>query len=405
MVIPHVYNIRIMFRTRYFIVTFSLFILLQIIICFTILLFHNAIPFESTSYLYASHHYVQDLRATGGAFSFLRSLGVWDAQWYLRIADAGYPSRAVFDAHPDPRYMGALSYAFFPLYPLVLALFNFALHNIELAAFIVANLLLIANFFSMYYVVTRLFSKEIAVKTICLAFLFPFSIFYRSYFTESLFLLLLLWYGYFLIKQKWFLSTVLGSLLFVTRPNGLFLIVVYVWQLVIAIRKKKSSWIKLLYIPLSLIPLFLWCLYCLKLTGNPFYWHKVQSIWFKSPSIGATFFENVQHMLGFFNYPLHSTRDSQIDIVMVLITAGLLVWSKRFFKKYPQLWWISFMIWLTPLIVKDLMSYSRYQVISYPLFIFLASKVTGWKFYVLCGIFFALLLFTSVYFVNWQWVG
>jgi Gpi18-like mannosyltransferase len=395
-----------MFRTKYFFVTLSLFIVLQISIYLTIILFHQAIPFESTAYLYASHHYVLDARANGGAFSFLRSLGVWDAQWYLRIADAGYPSKALFDAHPDPRYMGALSYAFFPLYPILLAMVNFFVHNIELTAFVVANMLLLANFFSMYYIVTKLFTKEIAVKTICLVFLFPFSIFYRSYFTESLFLLLLLWYGYFLIRQKWFLTAIFGSLLFVTRPNGLFLLGVYVWQFIIAILRNKTSWMKLmLYIPLSLLPMVLWCLYCLQLTGNPFYWHKVQWVWFKSSSIGATFFENIYHMTGFFTYQLHGTRDSQIDILMVLITAGLLIWSKKFFRKYPQLWWISFTICITPLLVKDLMSYSRYQVISYPLFIFLAAKVTGWKFYVLCGIFFALLLYTSVYFVNWQWVG
>ena len=395
-----------MIKDKYFLISLAGFIVLQLSIYFTILFFYNTIPFEKQSYLYMSHHYVQDARVNDGNFSFIRSLGVWDAQWYLRIADAGYPSKAVFDAHPDPRFMGALSYAFFPLYPLLLAIFNFIFHNIELTAFFVSNVLLLANFVSMYYIVTKLFSQRIAQKTICLAFLYPFSIFYRSYFTESLFLLLLLWYGYFLIKQKWFLSAIFGSLLFVTRPNGLFLIGVYIWKFVKAVLKEKTTLTKcIVYILLSLVPMVLWCFYCLQLTGNPFYWHKVQSVWFKSPSIGATFFENIGHMMGFFNYPLHNSRDSQIDIAMVLITLALLIFSKKYFKKYPQLWWISFTIWITPLLVKDLMSYSRYQVVSYPLFIFLAAKVTGWKFYVLCGMFFALLLFTAVYFVNWQWVG
>lgn len=395
-----------MFRTKFFLISFSLFLLLQIIIYLFIYFFYSTVPFDKETYMYSSHHYVEDARSHDGAFSFIRSLSVWDAQWYLRIADAGYPPKVVFDQHPDPRYMGALTYAFFPLYPLVLAVFNVLFRNIEITAFIVTNLFLIANFVSLYYIFTKLFSKEIAVRAIFLLFLFPFSIFYRSFFTESIFLLLLAWYGYFLVKQKWFLSAVMGALLFVTRPNGLFLVLIYLYSLVKGIVHKKTKWYKaMLYVLLSLVPMALWCWYCFQLTGNPFYWHKVQSVWYSSPSIGATFARNMQHIAGFFDYPLHSSRESQIDIIVLFATAGLLVWSKRYFKKYPQLWWISFMIFITPLLVKDMMSYSRYQIISYPLFIFLASKLTGWKFYTVCAIFFGLLLFTSVYFVNWQWVG
>lgn len=90
---------------------------------------------------------------------------------------------------------------------------------------------------------------------------------------------------------------------------------------------------------------------------------------------------------------------------MAIITFVVLLWSRKFFKNYPQLWWMSFLIWIAPLLLKDLMSYSRYQIISFPLFIFLAGNISGWKFYALCLVFLGLLLVTSLYFVNWQWVG
>lgn len=395
-----------MFRDKVFRISLVFFVLLHILLYVFISTNYWRVPFATSSYLYESHHYVDDSRSNGGEFNFLRSLGVWDAQWYLRIADDGYPPREVFESYSDPRFMGGLTYAFFPFYPLILFLFNFVFRNIELSAFIVSNIILLANFVSLYYVVTKLFSKSIAIRTIFLLFLFPFSIFYRSYFTEGIFLLLLIWFTYFLIKHKWFFASLVASLLFVTRPNGLFLGVILFGALIFAVRRHKLFWSKaILYLMLSVIPFMIWCYYSFLLTGDYFYWHQVQSVWFKSPSVFHTFARNMQHLTGFFEYPIHTTRQSKIDIIILILTFGLLLWSKRFLKKYPQLWWASFMIWITPLLVKDLMSYSRYQIISFPIFIFLASKLTGWKFYLVSTIFIIFLFFTSIYLVNWQWVG
>lgn len=400
------YNRFTMFRDKGFRISLVLFVLLNILLYVFIASNYWRIPFDTSAYLYESHHYVEDARARGGEFEFLRSLGIWDAQWYLRIADDGYPPREVFEAYSDPRFMGGLTYAFFPFYPLILFLFNFIFQNIELTAFIVSNIILLANFVSLYYVVTKLFSQSIAVRTIFLLFLFPFSIFYRSYFTEGIFLLLLIWFTYFLIKHKWFFAALVASLLFVTRPNGLFLGVIMFGAFIFGIKHRTLHWTKAtLYLMLSMVPFLLWCYYSYYLTGDYLYWHQVQSVWFKSPSVFHTFARNMQHVVGFLEYPLHTTRQSKIDIVILVITFGLLLWSKKFLKKYPQLWWASFMIWITPLLVKDLMSYSRYQIISFPIFIFLASKLTGWKFYLVSTIFILLLFFTSIYLVNWHWVG
>ena len=43
-----------------------------------------------------------------GQFNLINALGVWDGQWYLRIADAGYPSTAEIVNHRDPRYTDVL---------------------------------------------------------------------------------------------------------------------------------------------------------------------------------------------------------------------------------------------------------------------------------------------------------
>lgn len=396
-----------MFKTKFFKLSLLLFLGLNLIFYLFIIQFNNVIPFNAEKYYYSSHHWLEDPRFTGGNFSLFNALGVWDAQWYLRIADDGYPPKVVFDKYlHQPVFMGALTYAFFPLYPMLLAFFNVIFRDIELTAYVLTWLLMLSNFFSLYYVVTKLFSKDIAVRTIFLLFLFPFSVFYRSYYTEGLFLLLLIWFSYFLIKKQWLLSTIFAALMFVTRPNGIFLGAILIVSLFFAVRKHKLPWFKAaLLLMISVVPLLAWFYWCFYLTGDPFYWHTVQAIWYKSPSIFHTLVQNISSVAGFFDYPIHDQRQSKIDVLMMVVTFVLLLFSRKYFKEYPQLWWISLFIWLVPLLVRDLMSFSRYQIISFPLFIFLAAHMNRWVFYALCVIFLAFLLYTSIYLVNWHWVG
>jgi hypothetical protein len=214
------------------------------------------------------------------------------------------------------------------------------------------------------------------------------------------------WFSYFLIKHKLFYLTIIAALLFVARPNGLFMGLILLVSLYKGIQRRKISWVKVfLYCCLSILPFAGWCFYSYLLTGNSVYWHEVQSVWFKSPSILHTFGQNFVSIFSFFDYPIHGTRESKLDVLSVIVVLGLIIWSRKFFHKYPQLWWVSLFIWLTPLLVKDLMSYSRYQIISFPIFIFLAARVTGWKFYALSALFLILLFYTSLHLVNWQWVG
>jgi Gpi18-like mannosyltransferase len=268
----------------------------------------------------------------------------------------------------------------------------------------VSNILLLANFFSLYYVISRLYSERIALKAILLLFLFPFGIFYRSYFTEGLFLLLLTWFAYFLIRKKLFIAAIFTSLLFVARPNGSVMGLIFFYQLYKAVRAKKLSLMMAgLYTVLIVIPYGAWHYLCYMNAGDPFYWYHVQSLWYSSSSVLQTVWDNIMRVLTYWQLPLHEAHNSKVDTLIVILGGILLFKSKKFLK--PQLWWISLLLWIFPLLLKDTMSFSRFQSVSFPLFIYLAMTLNKAYFIIVSAIFFILLCMTSIIFVNWYWVG
>jgi hypothetical protein len=347
---------------------------------------------------------LKDQRIDKKPFTLLRGIGQYDAQWYLKIATSGYPNYPKAQPLIDKVSMGDLSYAFFPLYPLLIHIINLVISNIELSAFILTNILLLIIFFSLYFVISSVYNTHAAFKTIFLLFLFPFSIFFRSYFTEGLLLLEILWFSYFLIKKNWLASGLLLGASLVTRGTGLFLLPVFITILGKQVYAKKLSIKKSgFYLLLSLMPFFLWILYCYIHTGNGLYFYEVRKAWTTIP-IHLMLLHNIVFVFFSSLLPIHGFHYSQLDNFFIIIAALLLILSWK--KIYFELWFISFMLWLGPLLTTDTMSFTRYQTISFPLFLYLALLIKNKVKYSIilaflgCGLF-----IVSLYFVNWYWIG
>lgn len=382
---------------------FSVFIILNILLYLFILLFNSKIPFSKFDYTKNAHHYFTDPRIKGGKFDFLRAMEQYDAQWYLKIADEGYPKNPTTTNMNNKSALDGLTYAFFPLYPLILAFINLPIKNIELAAFITSNVIMVAIFLSLYIIIKNLYDETQAFKTIFLLLFFPFAIFYRSYFTEGLFLLLLIWFSYFLIKKQWLRTAFFLSLLFVTRPNGAFFELLFLYFIINAYRHKQINIRLLIYsLIISLLPFLGWLMFCYINTGSSIYWMTVQSHW-EYPRFPISLFWNIFIIFNFFSLPIHSFHASKIDMLTVIFVGILLFFSRK--KLRPELWWISFILWVVPLITRDTMSFTRYQIVSFPLFLYLAQKLHGRKYIFLLSLFCLSLFFLSLFFVNWYWIG
>ncbi|HUQ85550.1 MAG TPA: hypothetical protein VM077_04455 [Candidatus Limnocylindrales bacterium] len=382
-----------------------LFLALNILLYSFISLYHHKVPFSSDNYKSNAYHFLSDPRSeTDNDFVLLRALGQYDAQWYLRIATHGYPKNPPNENVSLQNAQNGLSYAFFPLYPVLLSITDIPIQNIELTAFLISNILMLAIFASLYFVIQSFYNVNTAVKTIFLLFLFPFSIFYRSYFTEGLFLLILIWFLYFLIKKRFIVSAVFLALTCITRPNGLllapfFLFIIaydYIWE-------RISLKILLVSLLISAVPFSGWLLFCYINTGSPFYWASVQSNWTSNQNISFPLLHNIDTFLRLPSLPLHTFHASKLETLTVASVGILLVLSRK--KLKPELWWVSFLFWLFPLLFKDTMSYTRYQIVSFPLFLYLAQKTNRTGFIILLILFSIGLLLLSLFFINWYWVG
>lgn len=379
-------------------------LLINILLFVFIIKFHRIIPFSFSDYNLNAHHYIEDNRISDKGFSLINAIAVFDAQWYMKTAQDGYPFRPTFDQISDHQHMDGPRYGFYPLYPISLGVVNKIFNNIELSGFLYANILMMVTTLSIYYVVTKLFNKNIAIKTTILLFLFPFGIFFRTYYAEGLYLLILVWLGYFLVKKNFFLAAVLLSLLNITKGNGLFINIYFFFVIINDWRHKRINIGRgTIYLIVASLGLISWMIYCYHQTGSPFYFMDIQKSWYPNglPLVAPLY--NLLLIINFPQFPLHSIHFSQIDILIALVSLFIIVKARKIMPK--PLWWISLILWGTPLLIRDFAAFSRFQSVSYPLFIYLAHQTRQKQFYSLVMLFTLGLLIASLFLANWYWVG
>jgi hypothetical protein len=361
--------------------------------------FHSAVPFNRYQYHTSANHYIQDPRADGKSFSLINALGQYDSQWYLKIADTGYPDHPPFVFKENIKVMDGLLYNFFPLFPLSIVVVNFLIHNVQLSAFIVNNLILLAIVYSLYYVVSIWFSKKAAFRTILLIMLFPFSVFLRGYYSESLRLLLFIWFCYGLTQKKYLVSAISVGLLCITSGISLLLLPFY-YGVLLGNRKKISVQKIFLYAIAAVIPFILWMVFCYVRTGDPFIFVATRAAW-QRPSGFARFY-NIRLILDFPWLPIFSFYGSRMDVLLILLTICITFLSKSIL---PKVVWLATIVFaFTPLLVQDSVSFARFSSVFFPFFVYLAVALNK-KYYVLLVCLFSIgLLVSSVYFINWYWI-
>ncbi len=302
--------------------------------------------------------------------------------------------------------MDGLAYAFFPLYPFILSQVNLLFKDIERSAFLLTNILLILNYISLYLVITKLFSEKIAIKTIFLLFFFPFSIFYRSYFAEGLFLLITIWFSYFLIQNRFFMASLFLGFLNITKGNGILINLVYLYYLIKFLGDKRTlNQIKevILKSVFAFMPFIIFLIYVYFQTGSFTYFFEIRNNWVTNEFPLVRLLYNFLTIFSFQKLPLHFFHYSKIDALIVLITLCLLFLSR---KRIPaKLWLVSFSLWLAPLMFSDLMSFTRHQTVSFPLFLYLSMVLKGTIYQMILAAFVAGLFIVSLFFVNWYWIG
>lgn len=372
-------------------------VFLNIFLYSFMLLGHSVFSFNRNYYVLGAHHFMPDPRFSSPAsFYLFPAIAQFDSQWYIKIASAGYS--ILPQTINQKNYMGILSYAFFPLYPLLLHLANLLFSDILLTSFVVAQLLYLADVASLYCLISRFFNRTLAAKTVLLFFLFPFSIFFRSYYAEGLYIFFLVWTVYLFLDRRYLASATLMSLTQVTKANTVILPLLfsaYLWRRTGTLRKP------ILYLFISYSLFAAWLVFNYLTTGSFFTFFTIQNNWRGTPLPPL-----ISHLYFLLTEPvirIHSMHGSKLDTLTAAVTGILLAKS---YKKLPVvLWMTSLALYLTPLLSKDLLSFSRFQSLSFPLFLYYSRRVSSRAYFVTAGLFIILLSLTSLYFINWYWIG
>jgi len=292
------------------------------------------------------------------------TLKTWDAMHHLRLADLGYVGHS-------------LSNAFMPLFPLAIYALKVITFDSGLAAgLILSNVFSLVAFVYLFLLVKRLHNATVAFRAVVYALVFPTGFFFTRIYADSLFLLLsvLLFYDLYRNRLGW--ASGWAFLMPLTKPAGIFAIVpfgIYIFQQ----RTSENIWRKMfnrkmLYACTPMLSLLLSMLHMKIAMGNWFEHFDAEKLYIAQYSISkifdlpAWFFENFVHI----KLSWHGMTNSLFDRIMFLFYL-ILLWCV-FKRKDNMLFSYAFCLGMVPALSDHFMSYSRFLILIFPLYIELA---------------------------------
>lgn len=196
--------------------------------------------------------------------------GVWDTDAYLRIAHNWYP------AEKDG------TYAFFPLYPLLMRVVGFPFGSSFIGGVIVSNLALLAAAWFLYRLTAMETDHRTGLRAVLFLFLCPAGFVFSGAFTEAIFLAFTL-AAFYCVRRGggyWLYACALGGLAAMTRVPGVFIAPLLLWEYLKSrdydVRKVRPD---VLFLALTPLGLGLFMLQCYWLTGDALAFSTVQKLW------------------------------------------------------------------------------------------------------------------------------
>jgi hypothetical protein len=197
----------------------------------------------------------------------------WDAVYYVRLAQHGYQPYVHGSDHTG--------LAFFPLFPLALALPIALGIPPYLASFALANLFAVVACGALLQLARREFGDDVAARSVVLLAAAPAAAFLTVGYGESLFLALAIGSMALLRGHRWTEAAVLCGLAAATRPTGILLVLSYLVEWWCQYRRSPRSGLRALApLPLIALPLLATAAYDASIGASPLAsLHMEQTVW------------------------------------------------------------------------------------------------------------------------------
>lgn len=298
---------------------------------------------------------------TGKVFDYWLSWAQWDGGNYLSIASSGYQNLQYF--------------AFAPLFPFLARILSSIFDgNVLIAGLVISNLSFLAFILLFHSFLKKNYSTPIANTTLITFLTFPTAFFAVSYYSESLFLLLLVIFFIFLKKQNFIKSAFIIILASLTRFIGIFLIVSLFYTFFASI-KFKASKLNATFVGLfiSFFGVFIFAIMTKMAGGHFLQFLLSQSFWQRQPSDPlSTIFS---YMWSFVTLQ-HRPPNDYLDFALSVAFIGLLIWGKR--KIPSSLWIFSTLAILIPASTGTLSSIPRYGLASLGSFVIIGKTLESY---------------------------
>lgn len=324
----------------------------------------------------------------------------WDSRWQLSIVQNGY-------VPTDDLSQVASNLAFFPLYPyLVKGLTFFLPQRFQtesvylLVGLIISNLCLLAAMKGIIELGRILFPDSDVRKPIVLLFCLPCSFYLGAFYSEGLFLALLVYSLLFAEQERWPAAAVCAALAALTRPHGVLLLIPLAWIYMSKrqwnFRRIGWKWLWFLLVPAAVAGFFY---YFYLLTGNFFAFFEAQSSWGRSLSDVSAFKLYFEPLFTRHNRP--TTIDLCMIIYSLVISILMIVRMKN--KAYGI---YALVCTLILIMTGNLYSLMRYTMLIFPIWMFTAQILRKEKiFYMFCGVMACLQVLLFCGWINYYWIA
>ena len=304
-------------------------------------------------------------RPSNAVSLILRVFTSWDGAWYYRIIRDWYPHvvppHVTYDM-PEARA------AFFPLFPMLVRVFDRVLPGGDVFAGLVVNTLLaLAGIYLVGLLAREIFGERVGYRAMLLMVFFPGSFVLTFTYSEATLIVVAAGCLLCLLRRHWWAAGVLAVLATATRPNGVALIAACAVASFLAIRERREwrSLVAPLLAPLGFV-LFQW--YLLARTGE-WAWFRVQrEAWSEGTSFGMTAINNT---LDAFRHPLASPTDiiTAVSFITMLVLLWVM-WKRRL--PWPLVAYTLVVLALM-ILPSTVTARPRFLYTAFPLFISLAA--------------------------------
>lgn len=306
----------------------------------------------------------------------------WDGPHYIDIAKNWYQSQGE----------QALWIVFYPLYPILIKIFNFLIGDFLVSAVIVSIFFSFTASILLFELTLLDFDRKVAFLSVWFLNIFPTSYFLQASYVESVFLTVSISTIYFIRKNK-SIAGIFGLLSSMTRINGILLLPVIFMES----KLKIKNLIALLLTPVG----FIFYLVINYLTfGSFLYFTKpLESNWYKRADLSWNGLRDLISSIPSYDDVLFYTYISELIALVVLFSLSIYVFL-RVRKSYGVYMFLNFLL-LTS--TSFIMSTPRYLLAVFPIFIALGSIKNRILLWIISIIFIILLIYFSKLYTGGQW--